>query len=193
MLRDKPLSHLILILFTTMIGANILGEMLRFILIAIVGPDTIVELALLRYVEYSIGPHMFNLIILSFSFELALKFNLITMLGPLRRLVTTSATAIEHIFRELEPCSVWATGKYSSSSVVILLIFGAKRIPEMAQGLGKGIREFRTAMRDVQDEIEAPKQPTQPTAPPAQTEPQSKDKDQAEIEPQSKDKDQAAS
>ena len=41
--------------------------------------------------------------------------------------------------------------------VVILLIFGAKRIPEMAQGLGKGIREFRTAMRDVQDEIEAPK------------------------------------
>lgn len=63
--------------------------------------------------------------------------------------------------------------------VVILLIFGAKRIPEMAQGLGKGIREFRTAMRDVQDEIEAPKQPAQPTAPPAQTEPQSKDKDQA--------------
>ena len=61
----------------------------------------------------------------------------------------------------------------------------------MAQGLGKGIREFRTAMRDVQDEIEAPKQPAQPTAPPAQTEPQSKD--QAQIEPQSKDKDQAAS
>ncbi len=59
--------------------------------------------------------------------------------------------------------------------VVILLIFGAKRIPEMAQGLGKGIREFRTAMRDVQDEIEAPK-PTAPTAPPAQTEPQAKDK-----------------
>ena len=77
--------------------------------------------------------------------------------------------------------------------VVILLIFGAKRIPEMAQGLGKGIREFRTAMRDVQDEIEAPKQPTQPTAPPAQTEPQSKDEDQAQIEPQSKDKGQATS
>jgi sec-independent protein translocase protein TatA len=38
--------------------------------------------------------------------------------------------------------------------VVILLIFGAKRIPEMAQGLGKGIREFRTAMRDVQEEID---------------------------------------
>jgi TatA/E family protein of Tat protein translocase len=38
--------------------------------------------------------------------------------------------------------------------LIILLIFGAKRIPEMAQGLGKGIREFRTAMRDVQDEMD---------------------------------------
>jgi sec-independent protein translocase protein TatA len=38
--------------------------------------------------------------------------------------------------------------------LVILLIFGAKRIPEMAQGLGKGIREFRSAMRDVQEEID---------------------------------------
>ena len=42
MLRDKPLSHLILILFTTMIGANLVGEMLRFILTGLVGPDTIV-------------------------------------------------------------------------------------------------------------------------------------------------------
>jgi len=38
--------------------------------------------------------------------------------------------------------------------LVILLIFGAKRIPEMAQGLGKGIKEFRKAMRDVQEEID---------------------------------------
>ena len=50
--------------------------------------------------------------------------------------------------------------------VVILLIFGAKRIPEMAQGLGKGIREFRTAMRDVQEEIDI--NPPAPTAPPTQ-------------------------
>ncbi len=40
--------------------------------------------------------------------------------------------------------------------VVVLLLFGAKRIPEMAQGLGKGIREFRKAMRDVQEDIDAP-------------------------------------
>ena len=38
--------------------------------------------------------------------------------------------------------------------LVVLLIFGAKRIPEMAQGMGKGIREFRKAMRDVQEEVD---------------------------------------
>jgi TatA/E family protein of Tat protein translocase len=54
--------------------------------------------------------------------------------------------------------------------LVILLIFGAKRIPEMAQGLGKGIREFRTAMRDVQEEIDV-NAPAAPTAPRQNIEP----------------------
>ena len=38
--------------------------------------------------------------------------------------------------------------------LVILLLFGARRIPEMAQGLGKGIREFRKAVKDVQSEVD---------------------------------------
>lgn len=38
--------------------------------------------------------------------------------------------------------------------LVVLLLFGAKRIPEMAKGLGKGIREFRTAVKDVQAEVD---------------------------------------
>jgi len=47
--------------------------------------------------------------------------------------------------------------------LVILLIFGAKRIPEIAQGLGKGITEFKKAARDVTNEIEiAGKTPVQP-------------------------------
>jgi sec-independent protein translocase protein TatA len=37
-----------------------------------------------------------------------------------------------------------------------LIFFGAKKIPELAQGLGKGIREFRKASREVQDELEKP-------------------------------------
>ena len=72
---------MILILFTSMLGANIIGEVLRVLLTFVAGTDTIVERALLQYVSYSIGPHMFNLIILSFSFELSLRFNLITLLG----------------------------------------------------------------------------------------------------------------
>ena len=38
--------------------------------------------------------------------------------------------------------------------LVILLIFGAKRIPEIAQGLGRGITEFKKAARDVTSEID---------------------------------------
>ena len=39
--------------------------------------------------------------------------------------------------------------------LVVLLLFGAKRLPDIAQGLGKGIREFKRAMKDTQDEIKS--------------------------------------
>ena len=38
--------------------------------------------------------------------------------------------------------------------LVIFVFFGAKKIPEIAKGLGEGIREFRKAARDVQSEVE---------------------------------------
>ena len=34
--------------------------------------------------------------------------------------------------------------------LIILIFFGAKKIPDLAQGLGKGIREFRNAAKDIQ-------------------------------------------
>ena len=37
--------------------------------------------------------------------------------------------------------------------LVILLIFGAKRIPEIARGLGKGIREFKSATTEISKEL----------------------------------------
>jgi len=40
--------------------------------------------------------------------------------------------------------------------VVILLLFGAKRIPEIAGSFGKGIREFKRNMSDVQKELQEP-------------------------------------
>ena len=39
------------------------------------------------------------------------------------------------------------------SSVVVLVLFGAKKIPELAKGLGKGMREFKKATEDIKREI----------------------------------------
>jgi len=36
---------------------------------------------------------------------------------------------------------------------LILIFFGAKKIPDLAQGLGKGIKEFRKAAKDIQEDI----------------------------------------
>ena len=41
--------------------------------------------------------------------------------------------------------------------VIILLIFGGKKLPELAKGLGKGIREFKKATKEVQDELDIDK------------------------------------
>ena len=49
--------------------------------------------------------------------------------------------------------------------VVILVLFGAKRIPEFAKGLGKGINEFKKASREVTDSIENDPAPAPSTAP----------------------------
>ncbi len=38
--------------------------------------------------------------------------------------------------------------------LAIVILFGAKRIPELARGLGRGIREFKEASREVKKEIE---------------------------------------
>ncbi|HBM16110.1 MAG TPA: twin-arginine translocase TatA/TatE family subunit [Lentisphaeria bacterium] len=37
--------------------------------------------------------------------------------------------------------------------LVILLIFGGKKIPEIARGLGKGLREFKKAKDEITDDI----------------------------------------
>jgi sec-independent protein translocase protein TatA len=53
---------------------------------------------------------------------------------------------------------------------VILVLFGAKKIPEFAKGLGQGIREFKKASREVTDEINNAVTET-PSAPPAKPQP----------------------
>tara|TARA_Y100000748_G_C15079887_1_gene325968 strand:+ start:164 stop:358 length:195 start_codon:yes stop_codon:yes gene_type:complete len=36
---------------------------------------------------------------------------------------------------------------------IVLLLFGAKRLPELAKGLGKGIKEFKKASNDIKEEV----------------------------------------
>ena len=57
--------------------------------------------------------------------------------------------------------------------LVVLLMFGAKKLPDLAKGLGQGIKEFKKATRDIQDEVtkaanapdESPSKPTPPEPP----------------------------
>ncbi|HEX9751537.1 MAG TPA: twin-arginine translocase TatA/TatE family subunit [candidate division Zixibacteria bacterium] len=46
--------------------------------------------------------------------------------------------------------------------LVVLLLFGARRIPDIAQGLGKGVREFKKAMSDTKTELERSLDETKP-------------------------------
>ena len=38
--------------------------------------------------------------------------------------------------------------------LVVVLLFGAKKIPELARGLGRGIREFKDATKEIKEEID---------------------------------------
>jgi len=63
---------------------------------------------------------------------------------------------------------------------VVLILFGAKKIPELAKGLGSGIKEFKKATKEVTDEIQNADTTSASTTitpvqklPPANTTPQS--------------------
>lgn len=70
--------------------------------------------------------------------------------------------------------------------VVLLLVFGAKRLPELGSALGKGIREFKSSVKDIEGELTAPQQRQQyvqrpdaqqsvPPAQPQQSQPQAQE------------------
>ena len=45
------------------------------------------------------------------------------------------------------------TGELVLIGMVVLLMFGGKKLPELMKGLGKGMKEFKEAQKDVQDHI----------------------------------------
>jgi sec-independent protein translocase protein TatA len=50
---------------------------------------------------------------------------------------------------------------------IIIILFGAKKIPELARGVGLGIKEFKKATKEVTDEINNASTETPPAATPA--------------------------
>ena len=56
--------------------------------------------------------------------------------------------------------------------VFILVFFGANKIPELARGLGKGIREFKDASSEIRSEFDKVGQTAQAPAPPPYQQPQ---------------------
>lgn len=51
--------------------------------------------------------------------------------------------------------------------LIVLLVFGANRLPEAGKAVGKGIREFQRALRETQDELERPDRAAPPSPGPA--------------------------
>lgn len=48
------------------------------------------------------------------------------------------------------------TGELIAIVLVILLLFGGKKIPELMRGIGKGVRSFKKGMNGIEDEINKP-------------------------------------
>jgi len=50
--------------------------------------------------------------------------------------------------------------------LVVLLLFGAKKLPEIGSSLGKGIREFKSSVREIENEFKAPDRQIHRSSPP---------------------------
>ena len=48
-------------------------------------------------------------------------------------------------------------------ALIVLLLFGGKKIPELMKGLGKGVKDYKNAMNGVEDEVNGLNNGTQPT------------------------------
>ncbi|MGP1421544.1 MAG: twin-arginine translocase TatA/TatE family subunit [Tannerella sp.] len=47
----------------------------------------------------------------------------------------------------------FGTGEIIIIAIVVLLLFGGKKIPELMKGLGKGIRNFKDGVKGIEDDI----------------------------------------
>ena len=50
----------------------------------------------------------------------------------------------------------FGSGEVIIIALVVLLLFGGRKIPELMRGIGKGIRSFKDGMNEVKEEIDKP-------------------------------------
>jgi len=43
------------------------------------------------------------------------------------------------------------TGEIIAIALIVLLLFGGKKIPELMRGLGKGVKSFKDGMKDIEE------------------------------------------
>jgi sec-independent protein translocase protein TatA len=67
--------------------------------------------------------------------------------------------------------------------VIVLLLFGAKRVPEIGASIGKGIREFKKSINDVDRAIREPDAPPADRLPPPSADPSTRAEDESRPEP----------
>ena len=53
-------------------------------------------------------------------------------------------------------------GEIAGILVVVLLLFGAKRLPELARSLGQGVREFRKSVKEISEDVDSSESPPPP-------------------------------
>lgn len=52
----------------------------------------------------------------------------------------------------------FGTGEIILIALVVLLLFGGRKIPELMKGLGKGVKSFKEGVNEVEKEIEKPEE-----------------------------------
>jgi sec-independent protein translocase protein TatA len=67
--------------------------------------------------------------------------------------------------------------------VVLLLVFGAKRLPEMGRSLGKGMREFKDGVSGVEESVQTTPTPTKVELSPPESEPVAQNEPESERQP----------
>ena len=74
-----------------------------------------------------------------------------SIFAPIKRRILT--TNIYNIRNELLFLGNLGTGEIVIIAIVVLLLFGGKKIPELMKGIGKGVKNFKDGVKGLEDDI----------------------------------------